>query len=197
MFSYIPDIDLQGSFMFTRPSLIARGMAAATIAALCLSASPALSGSRDKAFFEQVSGQWKGPGEIVAGKYKGTKFTCDLTGDVVEGSGAGIKLDGFCRVGVFKQPMSAVITQNGKSYSGKFLDGAEGKGLDIVSGNVAKDKVVVGINRKKLNGAMIARLQDEKTMNITISVKVEETMVPVIGLSLNRQLDDLAVGSIK
>src|SRR6218665_137868 len=100
MFSHIPDIDLQGSFMFSRPSLIARGAAVATIAALCLSASPALSGSRDKAFFEQVAGQWKGPGEIVAGKYKGTKFTCDLSGEPSDGSPAGIKLDGFCRVGV-------------------------------------------------------------------------------------------------
>lgn len=183
--------------MFSRPSSSLCGLAAATIAAIGLSASPALSVDRDKAFFEQVAGQWKGPGEIVAGKYKGTKFTCDLTGDMPEGATTGIKLDGFCRVGVFKQPMSALITRDGKSYSGKFLDGADGKGLDIISGNVAKDKVVVGINRKKLNGAMIARLQNNSTMNITISVKVEDTMVPVIGLSLNRQVDDIAVGSIK
>lgn len=182
--------------MFSRPSLIARGIAVASLTALTCAASPALSGGNDKAFFEQVSGQWKGPGEIVAGKYKGTKFTCDLTGEANEGS-AGIKLDGFCRVGVFKQPMSAVIAQSGKSYNGKFLDGADGKGLDIVSGNVGKDKVVVGINRKKLNGAMIARLQGDSTLNITISVKVEDTMVPVIGVSLNRQLDTVAVGSIK
>ncbi|MCV9996863.1 hypothetical protein OE766_01210 [Pararhizobium sp. YC-54] len=183
--------------MFSRPSLIARGIAAASLAALTCAASPAFSGGNDKAFFEQVSGQWKGPGEIVAGKYKGTKFTCDLTGEPAEGSSAGIKLDGTCRVGVFKQPMSALITQKGKTYTGKFLDGADGKGLDIVSGNVAKDKVVVGINRKKLNGAMIARLQDPSTLNITISVKVEETMVPVIGVSLSRQVDNIAVGSIE
>ena len=83
------------------------------------------------------------------------------------------------------------------SVNGQFLDGADGKGLDIVSGNVAKDKVVLGINRKKLNGAMIARLQDSSTLNITISVKVEDTMVPVIGVSLNRQVDNMAVGSIE
>lgn len=183
--------------MFSRPSLIARGIAAAALAALACTATPALSGGNDKAFFEQVAGQWKGPGEIVAGKYKGTKFTCDLTGEPSDGSSAGIKLDGFCRVGVFKQPMSAVIAQNGKSYGGKFLDGANGKGLDIVSGNVANDKIVVGINRKKLNGAMIARMQGDSTLNITISVKVEDTMVPVIGVSLNRQIDNIAVGSIK
>ncbi|MDW5313495.1 hypothetical protein [Rhizobium sp. PL01] len=182
--------------MFSRPSLIARGVAAASLAALTCAASPAFSGD-DKAFFEQVAGQWKGPGEIVAGKYKGTKFTCDLTGEPSEGAAAGIKLDGTCRVGVFKQPMSALITQKGKTYTGKFLDGANGKGLDIVSGNVARDKVVVGINRKKLNGAMIARLQDPSTLNITISVKVEDTMVPVIGVSLSRQVDNMAVGSIE
>lgn len=182
--------------MFSRPSLIARGVAAASLAALTCAASPAFSGD-DKAFFEQVSGQWKGPGEIVAGKYKGTKFTCDLIGEPAEGAAAGIKLDGTCRVGVFKQPMSALITQKGKTYTGKFLDGADGKGLDIVSGNVAKDKVVVGINRKKLNGAMIARLQDQSTLNITISVKVEDAMVPVIGVRLSRQVDNMAVGSIE
>ncbi|NRP74154.1 hypothetical protein ILFOPFJJ_05075 [Ensifer psoraleae] len=183
--------------MFSRPSLIVRGVAAFALAATVGIAAPASSGARDKAFFEKVAGQWKGPGEIVAGKYKGTKFTCDLTGEPASGKDVGIKLDGFCRVGVFKQPMSAMITQKGNGYTGKFLDGADGKGLDVVSGNVAKDKVVVGINRKQLNGAMIARLQDAETMNITISVKVEETMVPVIGVSLNRQMDNIAVGSIK
>ncbi|KQS79184.1 hypothetical protein ASG25_11485 [Rhizobium sp. Leaf384] len=185
--------------MFSRPSLIARGPAAC-IAALTLSAlaavpAPALAEGRDQAFFEQVGGQWKGPGEIVAGKYKGTKFTCELSGEPTEATG--IKLDGFCRVGVFKQPMSAVISQKGNSYTGTFLDGADGKGLDIVSGNVSKDKIVVGINRKKLNGAMIARMSDPSLLNITISVKVDETMVPVIGVALTRQTDSMAVGAIR
>lgn len=183
--------------MFSRPSPIVRGIAVIALVAAAGLATPAFSGARDKAFFDRIAGQWKGPGEIVAGKYKGTKFTCDLTGEAAPGNEAGLKLDGFCRVGVFKQPMSATIVRKGNSYTGKFLDGAEGKGLDVVSGSVAKDKVVVGINRKKLNGAMIARLHGEETMNITISVKVEDTMVPVIGVSLNRQMDDIAVGSIE
>jgi hypothetical protein len=179
--------------MFSRPSLIARGLAALAITATA--ATPALSESRDKAFFQQVAGQWKGPGEIVAGKYKGTKFTCELSGEPTDETG--ITLDGFCRVGVFKQPMSAKISQKGNSYSGTFLDGADGKGLDVVSGNVSKDKIVIGINRKKLNGAMIARLSDPSLLNITISVKVDETMVPVIGVALTRQTDAMAVGSIQ
>ncbi|MCT7665737.1 hypothetical protein [Shinella kummerowiae] len=182
--------------MYPRTSLIARASVAAFLAATTL-ALPASAGSRDKAFFEQVTGNWQGKGEIVAGKYKGTKFSCDLTGDTAPAKSAGIQLDGFCRVGVFKQPMSALITKAGSSYTGKFLDGASGKGLDITSGQVNGNKVVVGINRQKLNGAMIARLESDNKLNITISVKVENRMIPVIGVSLDRNLDDIAVGSIK
>ncbi|MGO7208458.1 hypothetical protein ACCT30_46560, partial [Rhizobium ruizarguesonis] len=125
------------------------------------------------------------------------KFTCNLIGEPTGDSSAGIKLDGTCRVGVFKQPMTAVISQSGSTYKGKFLDGAAGKGLDVVSGAVSEDTVVVGINRAKLNGAMIARVRDDKTMNVTVSVKVESQMVPVIGLTLTRQVDEMAVGSIE
>jgi hypothetical protein len=157
---------------------------------------PAEAGSRDKVFFEGVAGEWSGPGEIVAGKYKGTKFNCSLTG-VTEGKSAGMTLDGYCRVGFFKQPMKATIMAEGRSYKGKFLDGAAGKGLDIVSGNVTGQKMVVGITRARLNGAMIARLQGKNSMTVTISVKVDETMIPVIGMSLNRQTDEIAVGSVE
>jgi hypothetical protein len=90
-----------------------------------------------------------------------------------------------------------VISQSGGTYKGKFLDGAAGKGLDVVSGAVTADTVVVGINRAKLNGAMIARVRDDRTMNVTVSVKVESQMVPVIGLTLTRQVDEMAVGSIE
>jgi hypothetical protein len=172
------------------------GVIAVALGTTSAMAPEATAAPRDKAFFQQVAGTWKGPGEIVAGKYKGTKFNCNLIGEPTPSGETGIKLDGTCRVGVFKQPMSAVITQNGKGYQGQFLDGAEGKGLDIISGAVNGDKVVVGINRAQLNGAMVASLRGANTMNITISVKVEEEMVPVIGLTLDRDLDSLAVGSI-
>ncbi|KPF43836.1 hypothetical protein ACSV9I_02010 [Rhizobium sp. G187] len=164
------------------------GRCAAILAAVALTpATVADAASRDKRFFESVAGIWKGPGEIVAGKYKGTKFTCNLTGLAAEGRETGLKLDGTCRVGVFSQPMSAVISNKGDGYKGQFLDGADGKGLDIVSGQVAGNRAVMGINRAKLNGAMVARLDEDDSMNITISVKVEDQMIPVIGLKLNRQ----------
>jgi hypothetical protein len=171
-------------------------IAVTSLVALTVSAPLADAASRDKRFFQSVAGVWKGPGEIVAGKYKGTKFTCSLTGLPADGNLTGITLDGTCRVGVFSQPMKATIAEVGGKYQGQFLDGAEGKGLDIVSGAVTGDRVVMGINRKKLNGAMVARLQNDSAMNITISVKVEDRMIPVIGLKLNRQADAYA-GAVK
>lgn len=183
--------------MKTRHSSLLCGLAAVTVGLTAVSAPAATAASRDKAFFQQVAGVWQGPGEIVAGKYKGTKFSCSLTGQPgVEGK-AGLKLDGTCRVGIFSQPMSAVLSESGASYKGQFLDGASGKGLDIISGRVNKDNVVIGINRSKLNGAMIARLENDNAINVTISVKVEDRMVPVIGMKLNRQLDAVEVGAIK
>jgi len=44
---------------------------------------------------------------------------------------------------------------------------------------------------------MVASLRGDNKMNITISVKVEDQMVPVIGLSLDRDVDSIAVGAIK
>ena len=181
--------------MFSRAKPFAMGLATLAVAA-CSAVFPAEAGSRDKLFFESVQGEWSGPGEIVDGKYKGTKFKCTLTG-TAENKAGGITLDGRCRVGVFTQPVKAVILASGRTYKGKFLDGAAGNGLDIVSGNITGQKMVVGLVRAKLNGAMIARVQGKNTMTVTISVKDGDRMRPVIGMSLQREADEMAVGSIK
>lgn len=149
---------------------------------------------RDSRFFQQVEGDWSGPGEIVAGKYKGTKFTCNFKGKTPSGK-VGMSLDGSCRVGVFTQRMSAKVVRKGRSYRGKFQDGAAGEGLDITSGNVDGKRVVFSINRRQLNGAMLARLPDDNTMNVTVSVRVNRKLVPVIGMRLKR-LDRGATGSV-
>jgi hypothetical protein len=157
---------------------------------------PAAAGERDRQFFKSIEGTWAGAGEIVAGKYKGTKFNCTFAGST-PAKKLGMALDGGCRVGVFMQKMNASVIQNRKvGYEGKFMDGADGAGLDIVSGNVINDrKVVFAINRNQLRGIMQARLPDDNTMNVTISVRVDDDMVPVIGMSLKR-VDDTAVGAI-
>lgn len=165
--------------------------------ALASGLAPAQAAERDKAFFQQIEGDWVGPGEIVAGKYKGTKFTCKFAG-TTPGKKLGMTLDGGCRVGVFNQKMTASVVHSGSSagYKGKFMDGAEGSGLDIISGNVVDGrKVVFAINRNQLRGVMQARLPDDDTMTVTVSVRVEKDMVPVIGMNLKR-IDSAAVGAI-
>jgi len=149
---------------------------------------------QDQTFFESVEGVWTGPGEIIAGKYKGTKFTCKLNGSTPSGK-VGMSLDGSCRVGVFSQKMSASIERKGRGYRGRFLDGAGGAGLDIVSGNVDGKKVVLAINRNDLNGAMMARLPDRNSMNVSVSVKVDKQMVRVIAMDLKR-VDDASVAAV-
>ncbi|MEM1376567.1 MAG: hypothetical protein AAGG69_04180 [Pseudomonadota bacterium] len=150
--------------------------------------------SRDKAFFSQVGGMWRGPGEIVAGKYKGTKFSCTFQG-AQPGSKVGMTLDGKCRVGVFTQDMKATLTRTKNGYQGQFLDGARGEGLDVVAGNVTGDRAVMRLKRKELEGAMLVRLAGANKLNVTISVDVNGDMVPVIGMSMDR-IDGTAVGAI-
>ena len=140
--------------MYLRKLLFVCGLAAVALSPMADVTPAATAATRDKAFFESVAGSWRGPGEIVAGKYKGTKFTCNLVGSSVT-DGTGIKLDGSCRVGVFKQPMTATITQSGSSYKGQFLDGAAGKGLDVVSGTVTPDTVVAVYDRQSLLNHML------------------------------------------
>ncbi|NDV85203.1 hypothetical protein GTW51_00635 [Aurantimonas aggregata] len=163
--------------------ILKAGLALAIAASTGL-ASPAFA-ENDETFFRQVVGHWSGPGEIVAGKYKGTKFICDFAG-TQHAKSVGMALDGSCRVGLFSQPMRAEVTRGGKGYTGAFQDGAKGKGLDIVSGDVGADRIVVSLDRKQLKGAMIARLADEDTMAITVSVRVASDLVPVIGMNLKR-----------
>lgn len=157
-------------------------------------APPAFSNERDKAFFQRAEGVWSGPGEIIAGKYKGTKFVCNFNGST-PGKAAGMTLDGSCRVGVFSQKMTATVAFAGKGYRGSFLDGAEGKGLDIIGGNVDGSKGVFTVNRKQLRGAMTARMTGQDKMAVTVSVKVGDQMVQVLGMGLTR-VDQTTVGSI-
>lgn len=166
----------------------------AAVAALSAT-QPTLANERDKAFFQRAEGTWSGPGEIIAGKYKGTKFVCNFEGST-PARVAGMTLDGTCRVGVFSQKMSATVAFAGSNYRGKFLDGAAGKGLDIIAGSVQGARAVFTVDRKQLRGAMTARMTGPETMAVTVSVKVGNQMVQVLGMGLTR-VDNTAVGSIK
>lgn len=142
----------------------------------------------DVDFFRSIEGSWSGPGEVVAGKYKGTKFTCDFAG-TSEVTQVGMTLNGNCRVGVFSQPMKATVLRGPGGFSGAFNDGSKGEGLDVTSGKVGKDRMVFSLNRKQLNGAMMARLENKNSMNVTLSVKIQDDLIPVVGMKLKRTGD--------
>src|SRR5690606_20548375 len=181
--------------MVTRTILSASLPLLAAVALNSFSADVASASDRDKRFFNKVEGQWSGPGEIVAGKYKGTRFTCNFQGSTPAGK-VGMTMDGGCRVGLFTQKMSASVEHKGRQgYRGTFMDGAVGEGLDVVAGSVTGEKVVFTLNRKQLDGAMLARMPDGDTMHVTVSVKVDNQMVPVIGMNLKRN-DPGSVGAI-
>ena len=154
-------------------------------ALLFVFAASGIAHASDLAFFNEVEGKWSGPGEIVAGKYKGTKFTCVFNG-VNPAAKAGMKIDGYCRVGVFSQPMNAIIEKASGSYRGKFLDGEAGEGMDITGGRYTANKLVVNIKRKDLRGILVASKDNADHMQMTISVSVDGRLIPVIGMRLDR-----------
>lgn len=163
-------------------ALVGTGLLAFLVSTMQAFAGPA----SEAAFYREVAGRWTGPGEIVAGKYKGTRFNCTFEG-IAPDTKSGIKIDGSCRVGVFSQPMNASFVRSGGRYTGQFLDGESGEGMDVVGGRYSHSKLVVNIKRNDLRGVMVTRLADDGKLNITISVNVDNRLVPVIGMSLDRQ----------
>ena len=150
-----------------------------------LLAVPAGAQASERDFYRDVQGKWSGNGEIVAGKYKGTRFNCVFDG-LQPNSVTGIAIDGNCRIGMFSQPMNASITRVAAGYSGKFMDGAKGDGMDVVGGRYTSSRLVVDIERNDLRGVMVAHLVEDDRMTITVSVRVRDQLIPVIGMSLKR-----------
>ena len=108
-----------------------------------------------------------------------------------------MNVDGSCRVGVFSQPMNAFIVKHASSYSGQFLDGSKGEGMDVTGARYTKDRIIASIKRKNLNGTVITNLENPNQMKITISVKHEGRTIPVIGINLKRLTGTVVTGSVE
>ena len=82
---------------------------------------------------------------------------------------------------------------------GAFKEGVQWVGQNngkvVIGGQVNGRKVTLTLNRNQLNGAMLASLPDDDTLHVTVSVKVDKQMVPVIGMNLKR-VDASAIGAI-
>ncbi len=144
--------------------------------------SPLAAQAGDREFFDSTAASGQGPGEIVAGKYKGTKFTCDLKGES-KSDGAGLKLDGSCRVGVFAQRCLHDRTR-GESYKGSFLDGYAARVSTSFRAPLSapRHRRHQPQEPERRHGSPVSRYKN--TLNVTISVRVNDSLVPVIGMTL-------------
>lgn len=151
----------------------------------------------ERDFYVSAQGKWSGRGEIIAGKYKNTRFSCVFQG-ISPDRITGLNIDGSCRVGIFSQPMNASVERALAGYTGKFMDGAAGNGLDVVGGRFSGSQLAIDIRRKDLHGVMFARMGSPEKMHVTVSVRVGEHLIPVIALSLERvggSIKEAATGS--
>jgi len=143
-------------------------------------------GLRERIFLQAFEGQWSGAGEIVAGKYKGTRFQCHFIG-TSEPREVGMSLDGSCRVGLFSQAMKAkIVRRPSGAFLGQFNDGARAQGMDITAARIGADHLQFDLNRQNLQGTMLARLEAQDLMSISLSVKVMGEFVRVVGVNLKR-----------
>jgi len=143
-------------------------------------------GERERLYFQAFEGGWSGQGEVVAGKYKGTRFNCHFIG-ISETRQIGMSLDGNCRVGLFGQVMKAkIIRRPSGAFLGHFNDGAQAQGMDITAAHIGADHMQFDLNRQNLQGSMLARLEAQDKMSITLSVKVMGEFVRVAGVTLKR-----------
>ena len=67
----------------------------------------------------------------------------------------------------------------------------------MVGGRYTNSRLVVNIKRKNLNGVMVANLSDPNQLKVTISVKHEGKLVPVLGMALKRQPGSVITGSLQ
>jgi len=168
------------------------GIALAIIFVLFAGFAQANDGTRERVFFQAFEGRWSGAGEIVAGKYKGTRFHCSFIGTSALRE-VGMSLDGSCRVGLFSQAMKAKIARRPSGvFLGHFNEGAQAQGMDITAARIGADHMQFDLNRQNLQGTMLARLEEQNTMSISLSVKVMGEFVRVVGVNLKRDGRHLA-----
>jgi hypothetical protein len=92
--------------------------------------------------------------------------------------------------------MNATVKRKGRSYTGHFLDGARGRRprrhrrLRYAGPRRADPEAQQA--RRRHAGSLASKNQ----LNITVSVNVGETLVPVIGMKLDR-IDSVAVGAVE
>jgi hypothetical protein len=106
----------------------------------------------------RFAGEWIGTGQVLMGLQRGTTFRCELKNDPSE-SQLDFDMSGRCWLGNLSAPVNAQLRYNTDTsqYFGKFLNGAEGQGCDIIGGRAGE-----AISLKLMRGSLQGRLKVER-----------------------------------
>ncbi len=177
---------------------IATGLAAAS--------GPAVAGEDAARFMEKFSGEWRGSGKLLIGPDSGMKFHCALNGDPSR-TQMTFGMKGKCWVGRLSAPVFARLRYNDDNnrFYGDFMDGAEGKGVDIVAER-AGNGFSMWLSRGQLQGELVASPAGKSKMTILISLidQKRDRKIPVVAMGFARKgsdslpaYDPLVTGALK
>ena len=140
-------------------------------------------------FIANFSGAWLGTGQLLVGAENGVKFSCELAGNPIR-SELSFGMQGRCWMGPLSAPVHARLRYNRDTsrFYGRFLDGSEGSGLDIV-GARAGDGFSLQLTRSGVQGRLTAEAVSPDQMTITIFYRdrASNRELPVVAMGLARK----------
>ncbi len=149
-----------------------------------LAAAAALPAKADE-LMVRFSGEWAGTGQLLFGPQYGEEFHCELKGNPSD-SRLSFGMSGRCWMGFLSAPVTAQLRYNAETrqYYGEFLDGADGRGVDIVGARAGE-----AISLKLMRGALQGRITAE-----TVSADQMKVMMYYRDVQNNRELPVVAMG---
>jgi hypothetical protein len=140
-------------------------------------------------FMERFSGDWLGAGKLLIGPDNGLKFGCALNGDPSR-TGLTFWMRGRCWMGNLSANVYAQIRYNAETnqFYGRFLDGAEGNGLNIVGARDG-DGFSLRLVRGSAQGRLAAETVTPDQMKVTIFYRdrARNRELPVVAMGLARK----------
>jgi len=177
--------------------------------ALALIAALALGGAlpaRADQPIARFSGEWVGTGQVLLGGQYGAMFRCKLKGSPDEAQ-ARFDMSGRCWLGGLSAPMTAQLRYNAETreYYGEFMDGADGRGADIVgahSGEALSLRLMRGNMQGRLTASTVGPDQMKVMLYYRDPASNREQLAAAMGFarpdanSLPRYMPDVITGSI-
>ncbi len=159
-------------------------------AALCVGMAPDPAEADDAAdFMARFSGEWLGTGQLLVGSETGLTFHCELDGDPSR-TQLTFGMTGRCWMGSLSAPVHARLRYNADTnrFYGRFMDGAEGDGLDIVAER-AGEGFSMQLARGSAQGRLTAEAVNGDQLRIVIFYRdrARNRELPVVAMGFTRK----------